>query len=355
MNVWAKYFQEGKLISRFVQDIFPQVKETLGYWREYGAKIPDPVLRAQALASIETKKFHCLGGSIYALYPGVNQEAMVRFIVAFQTISDYLDNLCDRAGCEEEESFRQLHRAMGEALDPDLPLSDYYDGYPYQDDGGYLKSLVAECRRCVALFPSYALVRDEASALVSLYADLQSLKHINHERREEKMTRWASAYLKSYPDLSAWEFGAATGSTLGVFMLCAASCQEHLSREEASQIKQAYFPYICGLHILLDYFIDQAEDQAEGDLNFVFYYRDKKEVGERLGYFLKMAHIEAAKLRHPDFHLIVIKGLLAMYLSDPKTRNPLLKGTARALLLQSGFSAALMHLICKMLRRGGLI
>jgi len=92
------FFKEGILITRFVKNIFPQVNQALEHWRKLAAEIPDPVLRKQALSSIRAKRFHCQGGSIYALYPGVNQEVMVGFIVAFQTISDYLDNLCDRAG-----------------------------------------------------------------------------------------------------------------------------------------------------------------------------------------------------------------------------------------------------------------
>lgn len=120
------FFQEGLLIYRFVKNIFPQVEKALDHWRQYALTIPDPVLKEQALASIKKKRFHCQGGNIYALYPGVNQKAMVDFIVAFQTISDYLDNLCDRVDCADEKSFRRLHQAMEEALKPQLPISDYY-------------------------------------------------------------------------------------------------------------------------------------------------------------------------------------------------------------------------------------
>lgn len=347
----SRFFKEGILISRFVKEIFPEVDRALDQWRDYGAKIPDLVLKEQALISIKTKRFHCQGGSFYALYPGVDQEVMVRFIVAFQTISDYLDNLCDRAGCEEEESFRQLHRAMHEALRPELPLGDYYAYFPYKNDGGYLKALVEECRRCLNFFPSYAMVQEEAVALVSLYCDLQCLKHLKKDRREDRMIQWSAPYLNTYSDLSVWEFGAATGSTLGVFMLCAASYQRHLGKEDIREIKESYFPYISGLHILLDYFIDQAEDRAEGDLNFIFYYKDRQEAGERLSYFLQESLSRACHLKHSLFHLTVIKGMLAMYLSDQKAAHPSYKGTIKSLLGQCGKSCTFWYLICKLLRR----
>ncbi|MEL7567637.1 MAG: tetraprenyl-beta-curcumene synthase family protein [Dehalobacterium sp.] len=346
-----RFIYENSLIFHFVKDVFPQVDQALDQWREYGLKIPDPLLKEQALASIKTKRFHCQGGSIYALYPGVDQEVMIRFIVAFQTISDFLDNLCDRTGYEDEKSFRQLHRAMHEALQPDLSLSDYYAYYPYKNDGGYLKALVEECRRSLNALPLYHMVQEDALALVSLYCDLQCLKHLAIELREEALIRWATPYLNTYPDLSQWEFGAASGSTLGVFMLCAASYQNNLDKEEVKEIKKAYFPHISGLHILLDYFIDQAEDREEGDLNFIFYYRNPKEVEDRLSYFIQQSLSQAAMLKKSGFHLTVIQGMLAMYLSDQKAGKPLYHGTIEALLAKCGKSAAFWYLICKLLRR----
>ena len=40
-------------------------------------------------------------------------------------------------------------------------------------------------------------------------------------------------------------------------MLFLAASHKGLSKQEAEAIYQAYFPYICALHILLDYLIDQ--------------------------------------------------------------------------------------------------
>ena len=45
--------------------------------------------------------------------------------------------------------------------------------------------------------------------------------------------------------------------------------------EDAERIRKGYFPYIQGLHILLDYFIDQEEDKVVGDLNFCSYYENE--------------------------------------------------------------------------------
>ena len=141
------------LISRFVLTAFPLVKNELNGWRINAAVCPDQELALQAVASITDKAFHCKGGSIYSLYPGTDQASLVRFITALQTISDYLDNLCDRAGVYDEAAFRQLHTAMTDALAPDRSITDYYACYPLQADGGYLVSLAAACREQVLLLP----------------------------------------------------------------------------------------------------------------------------------------------------------------------------------------------------------
>ncbi|WP_156112710.1 DUF2600 family protein, partial [Halobacillus sp. BBL2006] len=92
--------------------IFPAVHQELNYWIERAQAIPNDELRTQALSSIEDKTFHCEGGSIYAVLAGDNWKDAIRFIVAYQTISDYLDNLCDRSTSMDPTDFRMLHQSM---------------------------------------------------------------------------------------------------------------------------------------------------------------------------------------------------------------------------------------------------
>jgi hypothetical protein len=105
------------MLTRFVTRVFPGVEKELKRWQEVISTAGDPELRQQGLVSIEKKKFHCLGGSVYTLMEGGHQDTL-SFIVALQTISDYLDNLCDRAGCLDMAAFRRLHLAFTDALEP---------------------------------------------------------------------------------------------------------------------------------------------------------------------------------------------------------------------------------------------
>lgn len=338
------------LISRFVLTAFPLVKNELNGWHLQAAACPEKELALQAVASITDKAFHCKGGSIYSLYPGTDQASLVRFITALQTISDYLDNLCDRAGVYDEAAFQQLHIAMTDALEPQRPSADYYAYYPLQADGGYLVSLAAACREQVLLLPSYSVVKADALELVMLYSQLQTYKHLDPAVREEKMLAWIEPCLTKYPDITPWEFAAATGSTLGIFMLCAAASAPSLTPQQAAQIRNCYFPYITGLHILLDYFIDAAEDRLHGDLNFIAYYGSAAMTRDRLAWFTRAAFAAASQLPEPEFHRTVVSGLLAMYLSDPKTNREPEKSIKKDLLRQAGQYTQFLYIVCKGLR-----
>lgn len=344
-------FYKVNLIRKFVCDVFPIVDEKLEVYLEMAKNIPNNELSRQAVSSIKTKKFHCQGGGIYALYPGVCKHDMISFIVSYQTISDYLDNLCDRADVVSEKAFRQLHFAMTDALDPADDMKDYYKYYPYKDDGGYLAFLVKKCKKIIRELPSYEPIKDRALFLAKLYSDLQVYKHLALNVREEKMKKWFEKYLGFFPEISGWEFSAATGSTLCIFLLIAAAMDRNLKKKEVDKIFNAYFPWICGLHILLDYYIDLYEDKVEGDLNFVSFYNDIGECENRIKVFLKKAKQSAMTLKHPLFHKTIVEGLMALYLSDPKAVLGKHKVITGNFLKESGCFTKILHFICLHLRK----
>ncbi|MEG6612814.1 tetraprenyl-beta-curcumene synthase family protein [Pseudoclostridium thermosuccinogenes] len=343
------------LIKRFVGKAFPKVDGELEHWKEVCGKAEDDELKKQALASIEMKRFHALGGSVYALYPGTDLENTVKFITALQTISDYLDNLCDRAGVSDEAAFRQLHISMLDAVDPYRDKSDYYLYYPCKKDGGYLEALVDMCRIQVLTLPSHSIILEKMKKYICLYSEMQSLKHIKPDVREKRLSSWAEGLLKEYPGIYWWEFAAAAGSTLYVFLLYAIASDPHLSPDEIDLLEKAYFPWVCGLHILLDYYIDAREDIETGDLNFTSFYESPLQMEERLSLFIGECLELCSQLKYPKFHTTIIKGLLAMYLSDPKARTEGIRRTTRTLLKKGGYGAVLYHRICRMLRHAGKI
>jgi len=309
------------LMHRMYRYVLPEVYAQLDRWRETAERIPDPELKKQAIASLSHKRFHCEGGAVYAAANLGKRHVLIPLIVAFQTISDYLDNLCDRSTSLDPADFRTLHQSMLDAVNPAAPLTDYYAHREERDDGGYLRELVRTCQSCVLLLPSYSLVRERVEELVGLYCDLQVYKHIRHDMREKELLRWWEQYRPRYAHLRWNEFAAATGSTLGVFCLFLAAADERLQPGQAETIARAYFPHVCGLHILLDYLIDQDEDRLGGDLNFCRYYETADTTAKQIAGMAERARRDVVTLEHSRFHRMVIEGLLALYLSDPKVKR----------------------------------
>lgn len=332
--------------------LFPIINEELTYWKEKAKNIPNPELRNQALASIDTKEFHCQGGGVFALLAGEKYKNALRFIVAYQTISDYLDNLCDRSISLDPKDFRLLHESMRDALSPGAAFKNYYAHREDQNDGGYLKDLVITCQNLLKEIEDYPVIHGKLIELESLYADLQIHKHVKIDERLPRLTEWYKENKEKALGLSWYEFAAASGSTLGIFCLVSYSFAGKMNLLLAEHIVHAYFPYVQGLHILLDYYIDQVEDREEGDLNFCSYYRDEVHMEERLSYFLIMAEEYLARLPDQYFHRFIPKGLVALYLSDKKVKT--IEGSdklKKELLRKSGFTGKILHYNIKMYYR----
>ncbi|MFD2613256.1 tetraprenyl-beta-curcumene synthase family protein [Paenibacillus gansuensis] len=339
---------------RVYKYILPEVRTELNGWRAKAGLIPDEELRRQALASIADKEFHCQGGAVYAAANLGMRHVLIPLIVALQTISDYLDNLCDRSTSLDADDFRRLHQSMLDAVTPELPLQDYYEFRSEKDDGGYLRALVQTCRDCCAKLPSYAAVKEQVIELVSYYCDLQVYKHIRHDLREEELLRWWERHRNNYPQLSWNEFAAATGSTLGMFTLFQEAAVPGMTADKAANIRSAYFPHVCGLHILLDYLIDQEEDIAGGDLNFCNYYDSREATAERIAVIVEQAREDITRLHCPAFHRMIIEGLLALYLSDPKVNGQAeVKAVTRKLMKNSPMSRLFFWVNSMWIRKTG--
>jgi tetraprenyl-beta-curcumene synthase len=188
-------------------------------------------------------------------------------------------------------------------------------------------------------------------ALVEHYIDLQVKKHLDWILREHELIRWAEAQAGEYEDLYWQEFAAASGSTLAIFALLAQAASEQVGEQQVQALRHAYFPWICGLHILLDYLIDREEDRLGGDLNFTFYYQDEAVMIGRLQHFIRQSQACLHDLDNPVFTRTVIEGLLAMYLSDRKVKQLHLQPTATVLLNASGPSTWHVYRLCALVRR----
>lgn len=338
-------------LLRLFRDVLPEARGQIRRWTDRAEQIPDGMLRKQALASLAHKRFHADGGCVYAAAAPTKSKVLVTLIVALQTISDYLDNLCDRCDVLDEADFEQLHHAMRDAVRPDAALRPYYLRRGNPDDGGYLAELVRTCQSALGRLRGYPAVQPQVAWLVERYCELQQIKHIEPAHRAARLQQWSRPYRDAFPDVEWWEFAAATGSTLAMFALLTMAADDSERRPPATAICDAYFPYICGLHILLDYLIDLEEDAIGGDFNFVCCYPSPEEATRRLRVFAKRSlHSARALAPHSEIHSHVVHGLLAMYLSDGKARRHPAGRAARRLLLEFGPTAWMYYGACVLYR-----
>lgn len=309
------------LMKDVYKKIFPEVNNQLNYWRERASQIPNEELRTQALASIKDKKFHCQGGSVYSFLAGEQWQEAIRFIIAYQTISDYLDNLCDRSTSLDPLDFRMLHQSMEDALTPENPIQTYYQYRTEQEDADYLQELVKTCQSVLRKIEQHSIFQPYLLELERMYSDLQVHKHVEHSQRIPRLENWFEQHRDKWPMLTWYEFAACTGSTLGIFCLVSYGLNNQMTKKLAEQIFSSYFPFLQGLHIMLDYFIDQQEDEEEGDLNFCNYYANQQKLEDRLIYFVEQTNQQIQQLPDRSFHEMVQNGLVGLYLADPKVKK----------------------------------
>ena len=318
---------------RFLTRVIPRASHALERIRERAARIPDAALREQALASIDGKAFHVQGGCIFATFLNAPDTArFVRIVASLETIYDYLDNLCDRLPGVSQRAFASLHEALLDALDDRRVAADYYCNGPAGDDGGYLASLVADVRAELTQLPHYGSVRDALVGIACFYAELQTLKHADPAVREEICNAWYGNHRAQFPGLYWWEFAAACGSSLPIFALIYLATQPHLPPRAIDSTIAAYFPNVSAVHILLDYFIDQAEDREHRELNFVACYPTSAIAVQRVKRLVHATKLRLHSLANAESHTFVLRAMCLFYLTHPKVYEQRLDRESAAVL-----------------------
>lgn len=319
--------------ARFVGVVIPRASRELAQIRERAARIPDAALREQALASIDHKAYHVQGGAILATFlRGENARRYVAIVAALETIYDYLDNLCDRLPGVSQAAFATLHESLIDALDDRRTPRAYYADGPAGDDGGYLRSLVDAARAGLRALPNYEAVRDRLVEVARYYAELQVLKHGPAGARERACDAWYDRNSARFPGLAWWEFAAACGSSLPVFALVELATRRQVAAEDVDAIVEAYFPGVSAIHILLDYFIDQAEDREHGELNFVACYASPAEAVTALRLLVRETLAQVRTLADATRHRFLVQAMCVFYLTHPKVFEQQLERESAALL-----------------------
>lgn len=296
----------------------PSVRRELHGWREHALLIPDPALRADALETLRREHMNAHGAALFAVLPRARSRPLLRLLVAFQVALDYLDTVTERPAADERAHGDRLHRALVDALDPDAKPADYYAERPWEDDGGYLRTLAETCRRGCAALPGYATVSPHVLRAASDLS-VQVLNHVTDPAgRDSALRAWADDERHGSRELRWFERSGAASSTLGIYALLAAAASHRLRAEQVHAIDAAYHPTVCLLCTLMDSLVDHDEDRTSGAHSYVAHYASYEAAIERVCELVPQALAAVRRLPRGSRHGVIVTGMVAMYLGQDR-------------------------------------
>jgi tetraprenyl-beta-curcumene synthase len=261
---------------------------------------------------------------------------LLRLLVAYEIILEFLDDMNERAAHTGQANGRQLHLALVEALDPDAPISDYYRFAPWHEDGGYLRALVESCREHCAYLPSYARVR----VLVIREATRAQVLALNHDpdpdARDAALREWTTREFSAGVQATWFELSGAATASLTVHVLLALAAEPAFEESDLDRAQAVYFPWCSLATTMLDSYVDQFEDAASGNHSYISHYGDGDAAVRRLCEIVDRTAREACGLRNGHRHTVIVACMVAMYLSKDSAYTPELRASTRTLVAAGG-------------------
>jgi tetraprenyl-beta-curcumene synthase len=327
--------------------IRPHVALEVAHWERCARAIPDAMLRRDALDALSAKRLNIEGAALFAVLPPRRNLRLLRLLVAFQVLLDFLDSVSERPAADPVADGRLLHLALRDALDPQAGTRDYYANHPHSADGGYLHALVQACREHAVALPSFPVIRP----LAILGAERCGVQGFNHDtdagRRDRTLQQWAASTFRCDWGMSWWELTAAASSTLGIHALLALAADPATGERDAIEVDGAYMPWVCAASTMLDSYVDTVQDAAEGSHSYIGHYPSAAVAVERTYELVRRALYEARVLPGGARHALIAAGMVAMYLSCDEARTAAKRNTTRRLIAAGG---ALTRILLPILR-----
>jgi tetraprenyl-beta-curcumene synthase len=341
---------------RYWFGVFPATRSAQRRLLARAETIPDPLLRADALASHHDKGSNSEGlAALAVLAPTQRRAEVARSLVAYQLMLDYLDGVSERPTADPLANGLCLHRAFETALDPDATDVDYYAHAPARADGGYLSELIATCRAPLRQLPSYEAARGSLLRQARLCCESQALNHaLAFAPMQDQLDDWAARTASESelePGFEWWELiAAAAASSLCVGALLALAATPGASEDEARRVEAAYFPWASGLNALLDSLVDLDEDPE--DASHLRRYSSHEHAAQRLAAIASGARERVSALPDGDLHEAILAAMGALYLIHEDAWRPDREPISLAVYGALG-PLARPSLAVHLLRRGG--
>jgi tetraprenyl-beta-curcumene synthase len=314
----------------------PLVAREVRAWRARASRIPDPSIRRDALSSLEHKRGHTDGAALFCIIPRARCPLLLRLLVAYEIAWDFLDSVNEHGAAAGQANGRQLHIALIDALDPSRTIADYYRHHPWQDDGGYLRTLVEVCRETCTQLPAYERVRP----LLVAEATRAQVLSINHDldpaRRDANLRAWAAREQVEHLDVDWFELTGSASASLTVHALLALAAEPAYTDTDIARARDAYAPWISAATTMLDSYVDQSEDHTNGDHSYISHYRTPALAARRVRELIQRSQLEASALPNGERHTLIVACMIAMYLSKDSARTREMRATTKSFVSAGG-------------------
>ncbi len=322
------------------------VAREVSCWQSRAAAIPDAPLREDALDALTSKRGTIDGAALLWILPRRRAPQLLRLLVRYEAMADFLDSADERAASAGIASGRCLQRALADALDPKAPRCNYYGRHPWREDGGYLRAFVDACRRDCASLPAYPRVRPLAIRAARL-AEVQALNHeLDPARRAALLREWAGRELPHGEQSNWFELTAAATAWLTVLALLALATEPACGERDCVETFAAYLR-ISMTATMLDSYADMAEDAAGAGHSYVAYYGSEELAVRHVRELIQLSMAEARALTNGPRQAVIAACMVALYLSKDSAQAPRLRAQTRSLVHAGG---SLTRLLLPVLR-----
>lgn len=307
--------------------VWPAVRRELTLWESITAEIPDPELRRDAIATLADEASLAEGAAIFAtLAPRRHRAQLLRTLVAFQLLYDYLDTIAEslpaRTLDAERDAFTPLLEALGETP------ATRHAAAPRADEL-YVGRLVAVCRRNLCELPGTGAIAAIAATAARRCIEGQARTHLTLKSGDaEELRRWATA--EAAGGYEWWEIAGGAISSLAVHAVLAVAAEPLADAAVAAAINAAYAPAVCAASTILDSLIDAERDQASGGHSYISYYVSQAAAAHAAQLLIGRALTAVRALPQGRRHAVIVSGMVALYYrsASPRTR-PLLAAALR--------------------------
>jgi tetraprenyl-beta-curcumene synthase len=304
-------------------------------WQRLAREIPSEPIRNDAMGALGRKRGNVAGAALFSTLPSNRSRELVRALVAFQALFDFLDDLNERHPVATNG--HQLHQALVDAVTPGTPLGDYYAQHPWQDDAGYLAALVEDCRQRCESLPAFAQVQPLLVVEAIKAQNVLSMNHVPEPaERDRALQEWVSREFPAQQEWAWFELAAAASGQLVLFALFALAAERDVDERLVADTHAAYWPLLPLVATMLDSYVDQAEDAGSGDHQYVSHYVDSDHAVRRISELIDRAARGVRSLPNGHRHAVILSCMISFYLSKDSARTAELRSGSSDLVRAGG-------------------